>query len=155
MHRYVLRAAAVAGAIIAAACVEYAPVTPTVNNATQSNTAGTPSLQMSAVNPDAKSYLINFTGASLPADLEAQVSAAGGAVTTKFGQIGVALASSTDPSFSTRAAKIRGVADVSEDIVVQWTTPERVIEAVESAVEIWVTPGPQVTEATPVLPVAL
>ena len=35
------------------------------------------------------------------------------------------------------------------------TIGTRARTAVESAVVIWVTPGPQVTEATPVLPVAL
>lgn len=131
MHRHVLRAAAVAGAIIAAACVEYAPVTPTVNNATQSNTTGTPSLQLSTVNPEAKSYVIDFTGTELPADLAAQVSAAGGTVTSSFGQIGVAVAASTDPQFAARASKIKGISAVTEDMEVQWVAPERVVDAGE------------------------
>ena len=131
MHRHVLRAAAVAGAIIAAACVEYAPVTPTANNATQSNTAGTPSLQLSTVNPEAKSYVINFSGNTLPADLAAQVAAAGGSLTSSIGQIGVAVASSTAPDFAAQAGKIKGIASVDEDITVQWVTPEQVVDAGE------------------------
>jgi subtilisin family serine protease len=131
MHRYVLRAAALAGAIVAAACVEYAPVTPTVNNVTQSSTAGTPSLQLSTVNPEARSYVIDFTGTQLPADLDAQVSAAGGSVTSRFGQIGVAVAASSDPAFTARASKIKWISTVTEDIEVQWVAPEQVVEAGE------------------------
>ena len=129
MHTHVLRAAAVTGAIIAAACVEYAPVTPTVNNATQTNTAGTPSLQLSSANLQAKSYVIDFVGTQLPADLAAQVSAAGGTLTSSFDQIGVAVAASSDPAFADRASKIKGIAAVTEDIEVQWVAPERVVDA--------------------------
>src|SRR6266571_1654237 len=132
MHRHVLRVAAVTGAIIAAACVEYAPVTPTVNNATQTNTAGTPSLQLSSANLQAKSYVLDFVGTQLPADLAAQVSAAGGTLTSSFDKIGVAVAASNDPAFADRASKIKGVSTVTEDIDVQWVTPEHVVGAGEA-----------------------
>jgi len=122
----------VAGAIIAAACVENAPVTPTVNNATQTNTAGTPSLQLSSANLQAKSYVLDFVGTQLPADLAAQVSAAGGTLTSSFDKIGVAVAASNDPAFADRASKIKGVSTVTEDIDVQWVTPEHVVGAGEA-----------------------
>ncbi len=131
MRRFVLRTATIAGAIVAAACVENAPITPTVETATQAPTAGSPTLQVVATPADAKSYVINFTGSQLPADLAAQVSAAGGTVTTSVDQIGVAVAASSDPGFAARAAKINGVADVTEDIDVQWVPPDRVVEAGE------------------------
>src|SRR5438093_1002272 len=129
MRSFVSRTAMIAGAIVVAACVEHAPVTPTVNNATQTNTAGTPSLQLSSANLQAKSYVIDFVGTQLPADLAAQVSAAGGTLTSSFDQIGVAVAASSDPAFADRASKIKGIAAVTEDIEVQWVAPERVVDA--------------------------
>src|SRR6266849_5400467 len=131
MRRSVLRTASLAGAIVAAACVEYAPITPTAETATQAPTAGSPTLQVVASPADAKSYVINFVGTQLPADLATQVSAAGGTVTTSVDQIGVAVAASSDPEFAARAARIKGVADVTEDIEVQWVPPDRVVEAGE------------------------
>jgi subtilisin family serine protease len=85
-------------------------------------------LALAAPGTEAKSYLIDFTGNTLPANLAAQVSAAGGTVTSSFGQIGVAIASSTAPDFAAKAGKIKGVAGVEEDMVVQWVKPEKVVE---------------------------
>src|SRR5437667_30291 len=129
MRSFVLRTATIAGAIVVAAGVEYAPITPTAEMATQAPTAGSPTLQVVATPADAKSYVINFTGSQLPADLAAQLSAAGGTVTRTVDQIGVAVAASSDPRFAARAAKINGVADVTEDIDVQWVAPERIVDA--------------------------
>jgi subtilisin family serine protease len=84
-----------------------------------------------AVSTD-KSYLLNFTGNALPADLAAQVSAAGGAITSSFGQIGVAIASSSASDFAAKAGKIKGVATVDEDVEVQWVRPEQVVDAGEA-----------------------
>jgi lantibiotic leader peptide-processing serine protease len=139
MPRHVLRIMLVTGTFVAAACVEYAPVTPTASTATLP-TAGSPSLQLVAPPANGKSYVINFTGSQLPADLGAQVAAAGGALTTSFTQIGVALASSSDPGFATRAGQIKGVATVDEDINVQWVKPDRVMEAGEVSQDVVVTP---------------
>ncbi len=139
MPRHVLRFTLVTGAIVAAACVEYAPISPTASTATMS-TAGTPMLQLVAPPPNAKSYVINFTGTELPADFDAQVAAAGGAVTTSFTQIGVALASSSALDFAARAGKIKGVATVDEDIDVQWVKPDRVLDAGEVSADVVVTP---------------
>jgi len=130
MRRFVLRTATIAGAIVAAACVEYAPNSPTANTAS-TPTAGSPTLQVIAAPANAKSYVINFVGTQLPSDLAAQVSAAGGTVTTSIDQIGVAVAASSDPGFAARAGKIKGVSDVTEDIEVQWVPPDRVVEAGE------------------------
>jgi len=138
MPRNVMRFTLVTGAIVAAAC-EYAPISPTASTASMPM-AGSPTLQLVAPAANAKSYVINFTGTQLPADLNAQVAAAGGAVTTSITQIGVAVASSSDPDFAARAGKIKGVATVDEDIDVQWVKPDRVMEAGEVSQEVSVTP---------------
>jgi len=135
MYRHVMRFTLVTGAFVAAACVESARISPTANTATTATMAGTPTLQLVAPAASSKSYVINFTGSQLPADLSAQVVAAGGSVTTSFTQIGVALAQSGDPGFAARAGKIKGIASVDEDIVVQWVHPERVVEAGEVSEE--------------------
>src|SRR5437773_693619 len=107
MLTLVRRTATIAVAIVAAACVEYAPVSPTMNGATQAP-SGSPTLQLVAPPANAKSYVIDFVGTQLPADLAAQVSAAGGTITSSFDQIGVAVAASSDPAFADRASKIKG-----------------------------------------------
>ena len=137
MHKPVMRFTIAIGAIVAAACVYDAPVTPSDNAAAVSRS---PSMQIAATPADAKTYLINFTGTTLPDDIGAQVAAAGGTITSRFDQIGIALASSDDPGFSLKAGKIRGVASVDEDLVVQWVNPERVVEAGEISEEVSVTP---------------
>ena len=141
MRSFVLRTASIAGAIVAAACVEYAPISPAANTTDHAVTAGSPTMQLVAPAGTSKSYLINFSGTTLPADLAARVAEAGGALTTSFEQIGVALASSDDPGFAGRAAKISGVATVDEDIDVQWVRPERVLDAGEAVDDGMVTPA--------------
>jgi subtilisin family serine protease len=131
MRRFILRTATIAGAIVVAACVENPPISPTAETATQAPTAGSPALQVVAAPADAKSYVINFTGTQLPSDLAAQVTAAGGALTTSIPQIGVAVAASSDPGFAARAGQIKGVSTVDEDITVQWLNPEQVADAGE------------------------
>ena len=136
MHKTVIRAALVAGAFVAASCVEPLPVTQPAEQA-----VSTPTMQLGAGVAESKSYLINFTGTQLPADVATQVAAAGGTITSRFDQIGVAVASSNDPDFSTRAAKIRGVATVDEDPEVQWVNPDRFVEAGEVGEEVSVEPA--------------
>jgi lantibiotic leader peptide-processing serine protease len=125
MRRSGLRAATIAGAIVVAACAYDAPVTPTGNTITAAKVSSSP-----ATTP----YIIDFVGNQLPADLAAQVAKAGGTLTASIGQIGVATASSADPSFADRAVKISRVFSVSRDPMVQWVQPEHVFEAGESAV---------------------
>jgi len=137
MHKPVMRLTIAIGALVAAACVYDAPVTPTGSSITAA--ANTPSMQVFANNGN-KSYLINFTGTSVPADLAARISAAGGTLTSSLDRIGVALASSSDPAFASRAAKISGVATVDEDIEVQWVKPDRFVEAGEATEDVLVEP---------------
>src|SRR5207244_9085071 len=89
----------------------------------------------------AKSYVIDFTGTTLPADLAAAVGAAGGTVTASLTQIGVAVASSNDPGFAARAAKIKGVTSVDEDVSVQWVSPEQVVDAGDLLQDASLPPG--------------
>src|SRR6267378_2796984 len=140
MRRFVLRTATIAGAIVVAACVEDAPVSPTTNTASQALTAGSPTLQVVAAPANAKSYIIDFTGNTLPANLAAQVAKAGGVLTTSIAQIGVAAATSDDPTFADRAGNIKGVFSVELDPIVQWVEPTRVVEAGEVGADISVEP---------------
>jgi subtilisin family serine protease len=135
MRTLVVRTATIAGAIVVSACVENAPVSPTSHTITASANSNS-SLQLS----NARSYIIDFTGNDLPADLSAQVAKAGGTLTSSIGQVGVAVASSDDPSFVDRAGKIKGVFSVELDPMVQWVQPERVVEAGEAGPDVSVEP---------------
>ena len=131
MRTLVFRTATIAGAIVAAACFQDAPITPTADAPPPDQAilaSATSQILKSAEPAGTKSYIINFSG-SLPTDLEAQVSTAGGVVTSRFDQIGIAVASSSDPAFAGRAAKIKGALWATEDMEVQWVRPERVIDA--------------------------
>ena len=116
MARQVVGAAFSAAVLIVAACVDRAPPTSSVS------AIGGPSMAV-AVQSTQASYLIDFTGNDLPADLAAQVQRAGGTLTASIAQVGVAVASSDDPDFAGRAAKIQGVFGVEPDIEVQWVDP--------------------------------
>ncbi len=131
MLRLAIRTATIAGAIVAAACVYDAPVTAGGTSTTAANVSNGVSAQLasSASGLAAKSYVIDFTGTTLPPDIAAQVAAAGGTVTSSLTQIGVAVASSNDPGFVARVAKIKGVTSVDEDVSVQWVSPEQVVDA--------------------------
>ena len=122
----VLRFAVIAGAIVAAACVHDAPTKPS-DSTTAARVPLTPSMQLTAAPGNAKSYIIDFTSTTLPANLAAQVAKAGGVLTTSIDQIGVAVATSDDPDFVTRAGKIRGVFSVVPDIEVQWVDPRETV----------------------------
>ncbi len=138
MRSFVSRTATIAGAIVAAACADYGPVSPTTNMATQA--PGSPTLQLVAGAANAKSYIIDFKGNGLPRDLAAQVTKAGGTLTTSIGQVGVAVAASDDPTFADRAGKIKGVFSVELDPMVQWIEPTRVVDAGEVGADIPVEP---------------
>lgn len=66
-----------------------------------------------------KSYVLIASGA-LPADLNATVVAAGGSVTSRMDQIGVAVASSSDAAFP---SKMKGV-QVVEDVMLDFSPPQ-------------------------------
>ena len=130
MHQRFFRGGAAVVAVVAAACVEPLPVT---QPAEQS--VSTPMMQVGAGPREAQSYIIDFVGTELPADVARQIAAAGGILTTSIDQIGVVVAASNDPSFATRAAKIRGVFSVLPDIEVQWLDPRESMVADEVATD--------------------
>lgn len=68
-------------------------------------------------------YILNATGAALPSGLSASVAAVGGTVVAEYGEAGVAVATSNDPGFAARAAKIHGIGEVGMDAVVQLPAP--------------------------------
>jgi lantibiotic leader peptide-processing serine protease len=125
MPRSVVRTALAAGSVVFAGCIDRAP--PTSPAAPSSPTSSVsaidgPSMALAAQGAGA-SYLIDFTGNALPGDLAAQVQKAGGTLTTTIAQIGVAVASSDDPGFASRAAKIKNVLGVALDVEVPWVDP--------------------------------
>lgn len=85
--------------------------------------------RMSLTTSGAANYVLVGSSTTLPANLAAQITKAGGTLTASSGQIGVAYASSSDPGFQKKAAAISGLATVDQDMVVQWVDPnERVVE---------------------------
>lgn len=71
-----------------------------------------------------RSYLITAQGNALPGNLDAQVRAAGGVLTRTYAQVGIAVASSSNPNF---ARSIRGVRSVVPNANVQWIDPAQEI----------------------------
>jgi subtilisin family serine protease len=75
--------------------------------------------------PAAKSYLIMAKGEKLPANVAAQVQAAGGTLTSTIPQVGIAVASTTSADFKVKAAKI---GTVVPNVKIQLVDPLRQIE---------------------------
>lgn len=72
----------------------------------------------------ADSYIIMANGDSLPKKLDSEIRAAGGTITARVPQIGIAIAESDDPGFADRAAGIRKIRSVMNNVSVRWTDPE-------------------------------
>ena len=94
-------------------------------------TAPVPSTpSFSAVDGSGTSYVILGKANKLPADLATRISQAGGTLTATVSQIGMATATSSDPTFQSKIAAIAGIETVTPDQMVQWIDPsERVVEA--------------------------
>lgn len=58
-----------------------------------------------AVSGGASTYLVVYKGTSVPADAAASIQSAGGSVAYSYGQIGVVVATSANPSFASNALK--------------------------------------------------
>jgi subtilisin family serine protease len=71
-----------------------------------------------------KQYIIIASGDQLPANIESQTAAANGKVTSLIGQVGLAVATSDDPNFAAKAAKISGVRSVVHDFTYQGFEPQ-------------------------------
>jgi subtilisin family serine protease len=81
--------------------------------------------------PAPKSYLILAKGEKLPANVAAQVQAAGGTLTSTIPQVGIAVASTTSADFKAKASKIGSVVpnvridlvDPSKNVVADFASP--------------------------------
>ena len=113
-------------ALLLAACSADGPVSPS---------AIAPAEMVASVSDAPSSFVIDFTGMSVPLTFAADVAAAGGTLTSSMTDIGVAVATSSDPAFRSKAAAIGGVRSVSPDRVVQWISPSERVgdEAMEAA----------------------
>lgn len=76
-----------------------------------------------AAGAESRSYLILAEGNKLPKKLANKVADAGGTLTRTVPEIGIAVATSSDPDFATQAAKIKGLRSVVLDVKVQWIEP--------------------------------
>ncbi|GAA4498765.1 S8 family serine peptidase [Hymenobacter ginsengisoli] len=73
----------------------------------------------------AKQYIIIASGDQLPGNIEALTTAANGKVTSHLQEVGLAIATSDDPDFATKAAKISGVRSVVHDFTYQGFEPQQ------------------------------
>jgi len=71
-------------------------------------------------------YIIISSTDSLPANLEQHVQGMKGKVTTKINKIGIATATSSDPSFASKCGKLAGIKKVIKDYTVQWRDPSKI-----------------------------
>jgi len=90
-----------------------------LNSAAQRSAQATPGFVMRA-----KQYIIIASGDQLPANIEAQATAANGKVTNQLREVGLAVATSDDPDFAAKAAKIAGVRSVVHDFTYQGFEPQ-------------------------------
>lgn len=73
----------------------------------------------------AKSYILIANGNNLPSKLAESVTKAGGTITRTIPEVGLAVASSSDPSFASKASKISGIRSVNTNISLQWVKPSQ------------------------------
>ncbi|MCI0610139.1 MAG: S8 family serine peptidase [Anaerolineae bacterium] len=73
-----------------------------------------------------RSYIIMAHGNALPAKLAQKVKAAGGTLTRTIPEIGIAVASSSNPNFAANASRISGLRSVIHDVSIQWIDPNLV-----------------------------
>lgn len=72
----------------------------------------------------ATQYLIGGNGGALPPELDAVVGGAGGTVVARVPEIGLAVVRAPHPGFRSRIESA-GLADIAEDVFVQWYPNER------------------------------
>lgn len=117
LHRCSLLAFALIGVTTLGACTD-AP--------TQHDAASAPTLKRTSRGTGDYMILANDM---LPADLDAQISEAGGTIIRHYPELGVAVARAVTADFATRAAAIAGIESVTEDRLVQLTDPNIVTVA--------------------------
>jgi lantibiotic leader peptide-processing serine protease len=69
-------------------------------------------------------YIVLSYNLNLPSNIENSIQAAGGTIVTSFPEIGAVVARETEPGFSERASRIRGVRSVIPDLIYQFDLPE-------------------------------
>lgn len=70
-------------------------------------------------------FIIIANTESLPAGLDGEVTKANGRITNAMGAVGIATATSADPNFAAKAARIAGVRSVIPDFEAQFVRPAR------------------------------
>jgi len=128
-----VRSLSVLGALAIAACVE-APIAPSSPELVLGS--GLASLQ------GGKTYILVAGSNNLPTDLAAKVAAAGGTLTSSLDGAGLAIATSSDPSFSGKVARGTGL-DAIEDM--EFTVPRVRVETAEVTDMDVTTPTEQAT----------
>ena len=108
-----VRSLTVVGVLAIAACAE-PPVSPMPG---MRGVVGSGSMS------EGKSYVLIATGNRLPSDLAAGVAAAGGQLTGSMDEIGVAVATSNDPDFASKAGTVEGMHAVVEDVMLSFEEP--------------------------------
>ena len=88
------------------------------------STGPVPSPRSAAATDGTKQYLLAAKSGKLPDNVDAIVAHAGGIVSSKVQQIGLALVQTSDPNFRQRI-EVAGFADLAEDVAVQWHPNER------------------------------
>ena len=128
MLRLAIRTATIAGAIVAAACVYDAPVTPHDTNISAATVSTGPSLQIAATataEPGGR-YLIVFNpGRSAAAAIATELSTNGGHLEGLHEQLGFAVVSGITSEAAGRLAKADGVGSVEADIEFALESPSQ------------------------------
>jgi len=117
MYRHVLRFTLVTGAFVAAACVEYAPVTPSAHSITAANvSASAPQLSATTDNPSGR-YLVIFKQARDPgAAIAQELRTRGGVLEGKRSDLGFAVVSGLSPEAAARLGQLSDVSSVEPDV---------------------------------------
>jgi lantibiotic leader peptide-processing serine protease len=74
-----------------------------------------------------ESYILMANGNLLPDNIESRVVQAGGTITRFIPEIGLVVASSTDPNFPTKASRIPGIRAVMPNVAIQWVDPQETV----------------------------
>src|SRR5687768_18413199 len=72
---------------------------------------------------DAATFVVTASSQNFDAALARKIEAAGGRVTARLPQIGVAVVESGDANFQTRAGRVPGIFSVARDVQIQFDLP--------------------------------
>src|SRR5215471_7381249 len=94
-----------------------------------------------------KTYVILATGQG-PGSINF-ASALGSSVIAQYDAIGVVVAQSSDPNFSTQVASLPGVQSVTEDQELQWISPNETVVQADNAIDDSAVPSPDASALPP------